>query len=77
MMTGKDLYAQFNGIFTEAANLRTVTLKERLSPDEIEDFLDRMINLSRLSIRKTEEQLNRYKKEIIKLQSKKTEAIER
>lgn len=62
VFTGKDLYSQFNEIFTEASYLRTITLKENLSLDEIDDFFNRMTELCDKSITKTKEALKKYHK---------------
>ena len=52
-ITGKVLYTEFNEVFTEAEKLRSITLIENLSDDEIESFFNRMTNFCELCIKKT------------------------
>lgn len=68
MITGKDLYNQFNSIFTEAAALRAITLKQNLSLDEIGEFLNRMTSLCDKVLSKTKEELKIYKKDSLQKQ---------
>lgn len=61
-ITGKVLYTEFNEVFTEAEKLRSITLIENLSDDEIESFFNRMTNFCELCIKKTRTQLNNFQK---------------
>lgn len=72
-ITGKVLYNEFNEVFTEGEKLRSVTLKENLSDDEIENFLDGMTAFCELCIKKTRAQLNSFQKQ----QKKAAKEIER